>query len=252
MPSYIDRSGLCPKLYYAAYRIIQNCSSLNLASNWPVQAIDQKFVTELLLLNNSFLSTLPYMQINNYYHLKLLDLSFNFISEFTTDLKLIDCGLNDLSAINLNYNLFKVFPLFGANCTQQIDTLRLRYNEITSIDGTTATFYPQMPNLRLLDLAYNMIQSLNVNKMTLLQKFPNLVFLNLEKNQIKFIQENPFVYIPNLSYLNVEGNQLQCEMRLLWFKKYLRGKFNPPLSSASVARWKHHHEQNVVMQKFNS
>lgn len=246
MPSYIDKSGLCPKLYYAAYRIIQNCSSLNLASNWPVQAIDQKFVTELLLLNNSFLSTLPYMQINNYYHLKLLDLSYNFISESTTDLKLIDCGSNDLSEINLNYNLFRVFPLFGLNCTSQLDTLRLRYNEITNIDGTISSFYPQMQNLKLLDLAHNNIQSLNANQMTILQKFPNLIFLNLMSNKIKFIQENPFSYIPNLSYLNIEGNQIQCEMRLRWLKKYLRAKFNPPLLTGGAAR--HHHEKYYAVQ----
>ena len=227
-PFYIDKSGLCPKLYFAAYRIVQDCSGKNLATNWPVEAIDQKFVTELLLLSNSFSSALPYMQINNYYHLRSLDLSNNSISERTSDLKLIDCDANELKEIRLNFNSFKVFPLFGVNCLKQLEIVRLRYNEISSLDGAMNTLYPQMPNLKVLDLAFNSIKALNFNQMSLLSKFPNLVYLNLRNNKIKYIQENVFLSIPKLSYLNLENNQLQCSRDLLWLQKYLLNKFIKP------------------------
>jgi hypothetical protein len=239
-PFYIDKSGLCPKLYYAAYRIVQDCSGKNLASNWPVEAIDQKFVTELLLLSNSFSSALPYMQINNYYHLRSLDLSNNSISERTSDLKLIDCDANELKEIKLNFNSFKVFPLFGLNCLKQLEIVRLRNNDISSLDGAMNTLYPQMANLKVLDLAFNSIKSLNFNQLSLLSKFSNLVYLNLRNNKIKFIQENVFLSIPKLSYLNLEGNQLQCSRDLLWFQKYLLSKFKKVKSK--INHYKHGHE----------
>ena len=228
-PTYNDTSGLCPKFYYYAYRIVQNCSSLNLASNWPTLAIDQKFVTELLLLNNMFSNQLPYTQINNYYHLKLLDLSSNSISESTTDLQLIDCNANDLREINLNYNSFSRFPMLGVNCTALLQVLRLRNNNINTIDDLNVFRNPTdlMPNLKTLDLAYNKIEALNKNNITLLSRFPSLAYLNLIGNRIKYIQENPFMWTPNLMYLNVDSNQIQCESRLTWFKYFLINRATP-------------------------
>lgn len=98
-PIYIDNSSACPKLFYGAYRVAKNCSSLNIASNYQILVTDKYYVTELILSNNNFGANLPYNEINAYDSLDYLDLSWNSINEFTNDLVLIDCSANYLKGM---------------------------------------------------------------------------------------------------------------------------------------------------------
>lgn len=95
-PIYVDSTGVCAKLFYGAYRVAKNCSSLNLASNYSALTTDKYYVTELILSNNNFGTNLPYVEINSYDSLDYLDLSYNQINEFTNDLLMIDCSANYL------------------------------------------------------------------------------------------------------------------------------------------------------------
>lgn len=95
-PIYVDATGVCPKLFYGAYRVAKNCSALNLAANYSALTTDKYYVTELILSYNNFGTNLPYVEINSYDSLDYLDLSNNRINEFTTDLLMIDCSANYL------------------------------------------------------------------------------------------------------------------------------------------------------------
>jgi hypothetical protein len=108
---YVDNYGACPKIVYSSERVAQNCSSLNLASqyttNWTTLYINPIYATELILQNNNFKINLPYNVINNVYlDLKYLDLSRNYLNEFATDLQLIDCSANYLNDIDLSFNWY--------------------------------------------------------------------------------------------------------------------------------------------------
>ena len=98
-PIYVDPSGVCPKLFYGAYRVAKNCSALNLAANYTALTTDKYYVTELILSYNNFGTNLPYVEINSYDSLDYLDLSYNSINEFTNDLSMIDCSANYLKGI---------------------------------------------------------------------------------------------------------------------------------------------------------
>jgi hypothetical protein len=232
---YVDNYGACPKILYSAKRVAQNCSSLNLASeyfsNWTTLYINPIYVTELLLQNNNFKSNLPYNVFNNVYlDLKFLDLSRNYLTETTTDLQLIDCSANYLNDIDLSFNYFTKFPLFSVTCMSLLQRLRISSNYLLiNLDDPTVFNLPVdpantnklMPSLQILDLSYNNIQSLNQNGFTIFKYFPNLVFLNLMGNKIKQIAENPFIFTPYLQYLSLEFNLIECKLHLRWLKYYI-------------------------------
>lgn len=98
-PVYVDGTGTCAKLFYGAYHVAKNCSSLNLATNYSLLTTDQYYVTELILSHNDFSTHLPYIEINSYDSLDSLDLSNNQLDEFTNDLLMIDCSANYLKGM---------------------------------------------------------------------------------------------------------------------------------------------------------
>ena len=144
---YIDNSTACAKIYYSIKRVVQNCSSLNIASDYSVIPVKDGYVTELLLANNSFRLNLPYQQINQYDSIDLLDLSYNLLNEFSTDLQLIDCSANYLKEFILNSNLFARIPLLNPSCMNQIETLRMKNNQnLVNLDDMN-TFSNPINNL---------------------------------------------------------------------------------------------------------
>ena len=227
---YIDNSTACTKLYYSIKRVVQNCSSLNIAADFnKIPVKESGYVTELLLGNNTFRLNLPYGEINQYDSINLLDLSYNLLSEFTTDLQLIDCSANYLKELILNNNLFARLPLLNINCMNQLERLRLNNNKnLVNFDDLNTFSNPinfanstkYMLNLKLLDVSYCSIEVINRLNFTILQYFPSLNYLNLFGNKIKFIYANPFVYTLNLNYLSFEANKLKCDSSIMWMKLF--------------------------------
>jgi hypothetical protein len=228
-PIYIDTiSSVCPIVYYPQiqqnkFRVAKNCSNLNLASNWTsiLTPNDKFFITELLLANNMFQFSLPYLVINNYDSLTGLDLSYNFINENLNDLRQIDCSRCDLKELNLTGNLFTRFPTFRNNCMYQIETLRLDRNILLTTLDYSFSYY-RMPRLTYLDLSYCSIRYINTpGNVTILEQFPRLEYLNLAGNKLKIIYENPFAQLYFLLYLNFELNAIDCVQPNLWLKRWL-------------------------------
>ncbi|CAF0706531.1 unnamed protein product [Brachionus calyciflorus] len=221
-PYYIDNSSTCPVLFYTAMRVIKNCSSLNLAnSNLDFLGENTLSITELILSNNNFESTLPYMQINTYATVRILDLGFNRLSEFTNDLKLIDCNLTCIKNLSLHYNLFSRIPILSPTCSNNLKFLNLSFNKnLINIDQDV-NLYPTMVNLDNLDLAYCNIEYLNINNLSIFNKMPSLIYLNMTGNRIKFISPNPFLNLIYLEYLSFDPSLLECTSSLLWLKHFL-------------------------------
>lgn len=232
-PIYIDTSSTCTKLYYSTDRVVENCSSLNLAVNWTVLNIDIHFVTELILSKNKFQTRLPSTEINQYDTLKLLDLSSNFIDEDTTDLQLIDCNINSFTEFILDDNLFRRVPLLNYNCMQKLERLSLRNNKQLVNFDDMATFTNAinpvlttkiMSRLKFLDVSYCNIEQINENGFSILQYMPRLISLNLFGNRIRNIYANPFLSTPYLNYLSFEQNDVRCDSDIQWMKGYLTAR----------------------------
>jgi len=226
---YIDNSTVCSKLYYSIKRVVQNCSSLNIASDFSVIPVKDGYVTELLLANNSFRLTLPYQQINQYDSIDLLDLSYNLLTEFTTDLQMIDCSANYLKELILNKNLFSRIPLLNPSCMNQLETLRINNNKnLVNLDDVNTFSNPinnlntskYMINLKILDISYCSIQVINKLNFTILQYFSSLTYLNLIGNNIISIYSNPFIYALNLMNLSFESNNIKCDSTIMWMKQF--------------------------------
>lgn len=217
-PYFIDNSSACTIYYYSASRVIKNCSNINLATNSSILAVNNHYVTQLYLVNNSFSLNLPYNLINTYELLHILDLSFNSLNDYTNDLQQIDCSLTCIKQFHLGYNSFSKFPTLHPTCTSVLQVLNLTNNKnIINIDQDFNS-YKQMPYLSNLDLSYCSIEYLNMNNQTILSKFPTLAYLNLTGNRIKFIYSNPFVWSNSLMYLSFENNKIECSMSIYWIK----------------------------------
>lgn len=232
-PNYVDNSSVCPKLYFSTNRVVQNCSSLNLAAKWIVGNIDSHFVTELILSNNNFKANLPSTEINQYDSLTLLDLSSNFISELTTDLQRIDCKINNFKTFIFNHNSFTQIPLLNSNCMNSIEKIFMNNNKLLVNFDNENTFTNQintqtttktMEKLKYLDVSYCNIEELNKGNFSILKYFPKLVYLNLIGNKIKYIYQNPFQQLQYLNYLSFEQNNIFCDIDIIWVKDYLRSR----------------------------
>lgn len=233
VPNYIDNSSVCPKLYFSTNRVVQNCSSLNLAANWNVENIDSHFVTELILSNNNFRENLPKNEINQYDSLTLLDLASNFINELTTDLQRIDCKINNFKTFILNHNRFTQIPLLNSNCMNTIEKLFINNNKLlVNFDNKNTFTNPidtqsvtkTMEKLKYLDVSHCNIEELNKENYSILKYFPKLVYLNLIGNRIKYIYQNPFQQLRYLHYLSFEQNNIFCDINIIWVKDYLSSK----------------------------
>lgn len=222
-PYYIDNSGLCPILFFTALKVIKNCSSLNLAgTNLNFLSHSTMSVTELILSNNNFESSIPYTQINMYPTVRILDLGFNLLNEFNTEIGLIDCNLTCIKYLHLNHNRFTKIPILSSTCSNNLLGLIMSYNkELINIDQDINA-YPLMPSLEHLDLSYCNIEFLNENNMSIFVKMPNLVQLNMIGNRIKNIFPNPFLNLLHLRYLSFDPSLLECNSTILWLKHYLQ------------------------------
>lgn len=220
-PYYIDNSSICQILFYTALNVIKNCSSLNLAgSDLNFLSQNTMSVTELILSNNNFETSIPYTQINMYATVRTLDLGYNLLNEFNTEIRLIDCNLTCIKYLKLNHNRFSKIPILSATCSNNLLGLNMSYNkELINIDQDIDT-YPLMASLENLDLAYCNIESLNSNSIFI--KMPKLIYLNMTGNRIKNIYPNPFLSLMHLQYLSFEPSLLQCNSSILWLKYFLQ------------------------------
>ena len=72
-PYYVDVSSACHIYYYSVKKVVKNCSDLNLASGSYALSGNNFYITQLLLLNNSFSFNLPYDLINTYENTNFID-----------------------------------------------------------------------------------------------------------------------------------------------------------------------------------
>jgi hypothetical protein len=230
--TYVDNSGICPKITFSALNLVMNCSSIS--SSQVKRALEsslESFVSELILSNNSLgLSGIPFDLINRYDSLRILDLNTNEIGSTgaisLNELKQIDCNvLLYLFELRLDANLFDKLPILNDVCMKKIRALSMSYNkELKSLDLKTANDNTElrMPNLERVDFSFCSIEIMNRDTLTLLSLYPKLVYLNLIGNKIKFIYQNAFLANPALKWLSFENNlNFTCDTRHRWIKDYI-------------------------------
>ncbi|RNA31363.1 leucine-rich repeat-containing 24 [Brachionus plicatilis] len=222
-PYYIDNSSLCPILFYTALKVVKNCSSLNLAgTNLNFLSENTMSVTELILSNNNFDTSIPYTQINMYATVRTLDLGFNLLTNLNTEIKLINCNQTCIKYLELNHNRFTKIPILSATCANNLIGLNMSHNQLMTNIDQDVDIFPLMASLQNLDLAYSSIEFLNLNNTSIFAKMPNLVYLNMTGNRIKDIQPNPFLILTHLQYLSFDPSLLQCNSSILWLKHFLQ------------------------------
>lgn len=109
-----------------------------------------------------------------------------------------------LEYLNLDFNKIIEFPseVSGTNCSCRLKELRLSYNYISKINRE---FLEDLKELQSVDLSYNRVHNISEHSFANLR---NLVYLNLAGNALEFVVERAFSRLPKLQVLDLQDNRL--------------------------------------------
>lgn len=130
-----------------------------------------------LSLDNNNIHSVSSQNIQNFPSLEYLNLDFNKIIEFPSD-------------------------VFRVNYSCRLKELRLSYNYIYKINSD---FLVDLKELQSVDLSYNRLHNVSEQSFANLR---NLVYLNLAGNAVEFIAERAFSRLPKLQVLDLRDNRL--------------------------------------------
>lgn len=126
-----------------------------------------------------------------------------------------------LEYLNLDFNKIIEFPseVSGMNCSCRLKELRLSYNYISKINGD---FLVELKELQSIDLSYNRVYNVTEHSFANLQ---NLIYLNLAGNAVEFIAARAYRHLPRLQVLDLQDNQL-VEFSTEYFENVSREETN--------------------------
>ncbi|XP_037872935.1 chaoptin [Bombyx mori] len=110
-----------------------------------------------------------------------------------------------LQYLNLEFNKITEFPsevTLTSDRSNRLKELRLSYNYISKINSE---FLSDLVELQSLDLSYNRVYNISENGFSNLH---NLVYLSLSGNVVEFIAERAFRRLPKLEALDMHENNL--------------------------------------------
>nr|ARQ14821.1 toll-like recptor 3 [Oncomelania hupensis] len=223
LDTYVSRWN---KLYYKLLTVHFNHNnslrvldlSNNLLATW-IGPIDGLHSLEVLDLSNNFAYNVSLHFFDTFTSLKLFNGSRNSLRErIQSDVEgKLFSPLKDLEHLDLSKNSINLLPKKAFHGLNNMQTLRLAYNEIFTLDVNLT----HMANLTMLDLAYNHISTLPQSIMDHLDSVAerhSAVYVNMTKNPIActckyisfltWIQQSKVLFIPktNLPCLRSDGD----------------------------------------------
>ncbi|XP_049699581.2 protein artichoke [Helicoverpa armigera] len=157
-----------------ALRALELSSSL-LSGEFPLAGSSSSL--SWLSLDNNNIHYVSSEHIHNFPSLEYLNLDFNKIIEFPSDVS-------------------------GTNCSSRLKELRLSYNYISKI---SCDFFGKLTDLQSVDLSYNRVHNLSEDCFAQLH---NLVYLNLVGNLLELVAERALTGLPKLQVLDLQDNRL--------------------------------------------
>nr|XP_022314629.1 G-protein coupled receptor GRL101-like [Crassostrea virginica] len=157
-------------------------------------------VSKIILRNNSIKNTDNYFS-SSMKMLVELDLSFNFITDITTNMF---NGLGRLRTLYLHHNLITVLDGFSFTELKYLRTLNLAYNQIHSIDKMA---FENLNYLNTLNLTGNKLKTL---PQSIFPALVRLTLLDLSGNKMEELKKNAFEGLEKVRYLHIQNNKLSA------------------------------------------